>query len=72
VYLNDKETKDFSSKIIDYFESHVEIPRMKVGQKRTIETLLIRRLCCLRSTLGMKEKNGIQEQHQFGYSLQIS
>lgn len=39
-YLNDLETKDFTAKLNNYFETHVEIPRIKVGQRQTIETLI--------------------------------
>lgn len=39
-YLNDVDTRDFTSKINDYFETYVEIPRMKVGNRQTIETLI--------------------------------
>jgi len=39
-YLNDAETKKFNAKLNDYFETLVEIPRMKIGEKQTIETLI--------------------------------
>jgi CRISPR/Cas system-associated endonuclease Cas1 len=39
-YLNDVRTKDFTAKLNDYFETLVEIPRIKVGQRQTIETLI--------------------------------
>jgi CRISPR-associated protein Cas1 len=39
-YLNDVETKDFTKKLNDYFETAVEIPRIKVGDKQAIETLI--------------------------------
>ena len=39
-YLNDAETKDFTAKLNNYFERHVEIPRIKVGAWKTIETLI--------------------------------
>ena len=39
-YLNDVETKHFTAKLNDYFETHVEIPRIKVGARQTIETLI--------------------------------
>jgi CRISPR/Cas system-associated endonuclease Cas1 len=39
-YLNDAETKDFTKKLNDYFEAVVEIPRIKVGERQTIETLI--------------------------------
>jgi CRISPR-associated protein Cas1 len=39
-YLNDVETKDFNKKLNNYFETTVEIPRIKVGKRQTIETLI--------------------------------
>jgi CRISPR-associated protein Cas1 len=39
-YLNDAQTKDFTAKLNDYFETQVEIPRTKVGNRQTIETLI--------------------------------
>ena len=39
-YLNDIETKDFTKKLNDYFETFVEIPRIRVGKRQTIETLI--------------------------------
>jgi CRISPR/Cas system-associated endonuclease Cas1 len=39
-YLNDVETKDFAKKLNSYFELFVEVPRIRVGKKQTIETLI--------------------------------
>ncbi len=39
-YLNDSETRTFTAKINDFFETLVEIPRVKVGERQTIETLI--------------------------------
>ncbi len=39
-YLNDLDTNIFMKKLNDYFESMVEIPRIKVGNRQTIETLI--------------------------------
>lgn len=39
-YLNDSETKDFTMKLNDYFKTVIEIPRIKVGERQTIETLI--------------------------------
>ena len=39
-YLNDVETKNFTAKLNDCFEATVEIPRIKVGERQTIETLI--------------------------------
>jgi hypothetical protein len=34
-YINDFETKDFMAKLNDFFETLVEIPRIKHGHKQT-------------------------------------
>lgn len=39
-YLNDIDTKNLMSKLNNYFESMVEIPRMKIGKRQTFETLI--------------------------------
>jgi CRISPR-associated protein Cas1 len=39
-YLNDGKTKVFTAKVSDYFETYVEIPRIKVGGRQTLETLI--------------------------------
>jgi CRISPR-associated protein Cas1 len=39
-YLNDIETKDFTKRLNDYFETTVEIPRIRIGQRQAIETLI--------------------------------
>ena len=39
-YLNDVETENFTSKLNDYFEMVVEIPRIRVGERQTFETLI--------------------------------
>jgi CRISPR-associated protein Cas1 len=39
-YLNDDETRKFTTKLNAYFETQVEIPRIKVGKWQTIETLI--------------------------------
>ena len=39
-YLNDDKTKDMMHQLNDYFEFMVQVPRMKVGERQTIETLI--------------------------------
>jgi CRISPR-associated protein Cas1 len=39
-YLVDVETKDFTAKLNSYFEANVDIPRIKVGERQTIDTLI--------------------------------
>lgn len=38
--MNDVQTKDLMNKLNEYFESTVEIPRMRVGKRQTVETLI--------------------------------
>jgi len=40
VYLNDSQTRDLMKQLNQFFESYVEVPRMRVGKKQTIETLI--------------------------------
>jgi CRISPR/Cas system-associated endonuclease Cas1 len=39
-YLSDAETRDFTVKLKEYFETKVAIPRTKIGERQTIETLI--------------------------------
>lgn len=39
-YLKDKLANEFTNKLNDYFLSEVSIPRIKVGSKQEIETLI--------------------------------
>ena len=39
-YLNNTETRKFAKKLNEYFETTVEIPRIRVGKRQTIETLI--------------------------------
>ena len=39
-YLNNAKTRDIMKQIRKFFESYIEVPRMKVGKKQTLETLL--------------------------------
>jgi CRISPR-associated protein Cas1 len=39
-YLNDLDTRDLMSGLNNYFESMIEIHRMKVGKRQTFETLI--------------------------------
>lgn len=39
-YLNDSETKNFTKKLQTNFEAYVEIPRIRVGNRQTFETLI--------------------------------
>jgi CRISPR/Cas system-associated endonuclease Cas1 len=39
-YLNDYYTNELMKNLNQYFESTVEIPRIKIGERQTIETLI--------------------------------
>jgi ABC-type uncharacterized transport system ATPase subunit len=39
-YLNNRSTKDLLAKLEIYFESTVEVPRIKIGKQQAIETLV--------------------------------
>jgi hypothetical protein len=58
-YLNDFETKDFTAKLSAYFESFVEIPRIKVGKRQTIETLINEEALLFAKYLGGEMKKWI-------------
>jgi hypothetical protein len=39
-YLNDMKTKDFMDQLNAFFGSFIEIPRIKIGVRQTIDTLI--------------------------------
>jgi CRISPR/Cas system-associated endonuclease Cas1 len=39
-YINDLKTKAFMDQLNGFFESYIEIPKIKVGERQTIETLI--------------------------------
>jgi hypothetical protein len=39
-YLNNQLTREMMKEIDEFFESYVKVPRMKIGKKQTIETLI--------------------------------
>jgi hypothetical protein len=55
-YLNDIGTRDFTAKLIEYFETTVEIPRIKVGERQTIETLINEETLLFATYLRKEEK----------------
>jgi len=40
VYLNDIQTKDLMERLNEFFKLEVNIPRMRVGEHQTLETLI--------------------------------
>jgi len=39
-YLNDPKTSDLMKKLNNYLEGRVDVPRIKHGQRQTLETLI--------------------------------
>lgn len=39
-YLNNQLTRDLIGKLEVYFESTIEIPRIRIGKKQTVDTLI--------------------------------
>jgi CRISPR/Cas system-associated endonuclease Cas1 len=39
-YLNETKTRDFMNSLEGFFETTIDIPRIKVGNKQTLETLI--------------------------------
>ncbi len=39
-YLNDLQARNLMKQLYNYFEAKVEIPRIRVGKRQTIETLI--------------------------------
>lgn len=58
-YLNDNETKDFTARLNNYFETHIEIPRIKVGDRQMIETLINEEALLLAKYLRGEQKDWI-------------
>jgi CRISPR-associated protein Cas1 len=56
-YLNEIETKDFTARLNNYFEMIVEIPRIKVGNRQTVETLINEETCLFAKHLRNEKKD---------------
>ena len=39
-YLNDSKTRDFMRKLNAFFQSTVEVPRIRIGKRQEVETLI--------------------------------
>ena len=57
VFLNDVQTRDLMKQLNKFFESYVEIPRIKVGRKQTIETLINEEALLLAKFLRYEQKS---------------
>jgi hypothetical protein len=57
VYLNDMQTRDLMKQIDKFFETMVEVPRMRVGKKQTIETLINEETFLFAKFLRNEQKN---------------
>jgi len=40
IYLNNLQTRDLMKRLYQYFECEVEVPRIRIGKRQTIETLI--------------------------------
>jgi CRISPR-associated protein Cas1 len=58
-YLKDIETRDFIAKLNCYFETFVDIDRIRVGQKQKIETLINEEAFLLAKYLRNERKNWV-------------
>jgi CRISPR/Cas system-associated endonuclease Cas1 len=56
-YLKDELTNEFTNKLNEYFLSKVSIPRMKVGNKQEIETLISEEALLLAKYLRNEKKD---------------
>jgi len=69
--LNDIETRDFTKKLNDSFELCVEIPRIKVGERQTIETLISEEALLFVKYLRNEKKDWIPRIERFTSQLTI-
>jgi CRISPR-associated protein Cas1 len=58
-FLNDNETKDLMNCLNKYFEMQAEIPRMKVGNRQSFETLINEEALLLAKYLRREKKDWI-------------
>jgi hypothetical protein len=63
------ETKEFTAKLSNYFEAYVEIPRMKVGKRQTIETLINEEALLFAKYLRNERKEWIPRRSALGRNL---
>jgi hypothetical protein len=59
VYLNDARTRDLMKQLDTFFESYVDVPRMRIGKKQTIETLINEEALLFANFLREKRKKWI-------------
>ena len=62
-YLNDRQTRDLMKQLYGFFESVVEVSRMRVGKRQTLETLVKEEALLLAKFLGVNEGHGLREYH---------
>lgn len=56
-YLNDSETREFMRGLNDFFESMVEVKRIRNGERQTIETLINEEALLFAKYLRNEQKN---------------
>ena len=60
-YLNDVKTRETLKHLNHYLEEMVEVPRIRIGRRQTIETLINEEALMSQSSLEVKERHGCQE-----------
>jgi len=58
-YLNDEKTREFMTFLDEFFDSKVDIPRLKHGDKQSISSLIKEEAVLLGKYLRKEEKNWI-------------
>jgi len=58
-FLTELETRHFTSKLEAYFEAYVEVPRIRVGKKQKIETLISEEALLFAKFLRNEKKNWV-------------
>jgi CRISPR-associated endonuclease Cas1 len=58
-YLNNGRTRELTKRLYKYFEMEVEIPRIKIGKRQTIETLISEEALLLAKFLRDERKSWI-------------
>lgn len=59
VYLNELQTRDLMRQLDRFFESDIEVPRIQVGKRQTIETLINEETLLLAKFLRAERKNWV-------------
>jgi len=58
-YLNNSQTRDLMKRLYGFFECEVEVPRIRIGKRQTIETLISEEALLLAKFLRNEKENWI-------------